>query len=146
MKDWLLVFDEICAKHRDRWALQLAHLGCQNHQILDSLRVMFKYNKVSLCNQSVTVYEIDNNVWGFVVNIPQDLVWFKRAAQYTHWLNNSYYLDVFFMPFLKKCRSTYPLHGIFIHKDHPETIFIVQENKKSKLLTGRLNVPISMFV
>ena len=35
---------------------------------------------------------------------------------------------------------------MFIHKDHPETIFIVQENKTSKLLTNSLNVFISMFV
>ena len=50
------------------------------------------------------------------------------------------------MPFLKKCKSRYPLHGMLIHKDHPETIFIVQENKTSKLLTDSLNVFISMFV
>ena len=50
------------------------------------------------------------------------------------------------MPFLKKCKSRYPLHGMLIHKDYPETIFIVQENKTSKLLTDSLNVFISMFV
>ncbi|CAB3987441.1 WD repeat-containing 75 [Paramuricea clavata] len=43
---------------------------------------------------------------------------------------NIYFWDVLDGSIITKCSSKYPLHGVTVRKDHPNTIFIVQENKK----------------
>ncbi|XP_046846003.1 WD repeat-containing protein 75-like [Xenia sp. Carnegie-2017] len=50
-----------------------------------------------------------------------------------------YFWDILDGSIITKCKSQYSLHGVTVHKDHPNTLFIVKRNdkRKDKFLFGK---------